>query len=93
MMRVVSFLLALALVVSANKECHVHHSAIGADGDAGPAINAAFQNCSRHGKVILDGFYTVNTLLFTTNLTGVEVQLSGTSARCRSSRFLLLMTL
>lgn len=82
MIRVVFFLLALALLVAANKECHVRHRDIGPDGDAGPAINAAFQNCSRHGKVILDGFYTVNTLLFTTNLTGVEVQLSGTSTCC-----------
>ena len=77
MMRVVVLLLALCIVVAGKKECHVEHSSSGSD--AGPAINAAFQKCARGGKVILDGFYTVDTLLFTTGLTDVAIEPSGSS--------------
>ena len=72
-----SILLALALAVAGDRECRVRH--VGPGTDAGPAINAAFARCSRHAKVTLDDFYTVNSLLFTTNLTDVEIELSGTS--------------
>lgn len=76
-MHIVVLLLALCLAAAAEKECHVAHHSPGTD--AGPAINAAFQKCAHHGKVTLDGFYTVDTLLFTTNLTDVEIELSGSS--------------
>ena len=76
MMRVLSFLLTAAMLAVADPECKVR---VSPGADAGPAINEAFKRCSRHAKVTLDGFYTVNTLLLTTNLTDVEVELSGTS--------------
>lgn len=76
-MRVVAVLLALVLAVNCERECHIPHHDSGSD--AGPAINAAFKRCARHGKVVLDDFYTVDTLLFTTNLTDVEIEFSGTS--------------
>ena len=77
LMRVSAFFLSFILLVAANKECHVRH--IGAGTDAGPAINDAFKQCARHGKVTLDDFYTVDTLLYTTDLHDVEIELSGTS--------------
>ncbi|KAJ3552519.1 hypothetical protein NM688_g4112 [Phlebia brevispora] len=75
MMRVVVLLLALVLTVAGEKECHVAHHSRGSD--AGPAINAAFRKCARNGKITLDKFYTVNSLLFTTDLSNVEIELIG----------------
>ena len=70
-------ILSFGLLVAADDECHVRH--VGAGTDAGPAINDAFKRCGRHGKVTLDDFYTVDTLLYTTDLHHVEIELSGTS--------------
>lgn len=46
--------------------------------DAGPAINAAFEECASDATIILDSYYSVDTLLFTTNLSNVSIELSGT---------------
>ena len=52
--------------------------AIGGGEDDGPAILAAFKECSRNAKIVLDKYYVVDTLLLTENLENVEVELSGT---------------
>ncbi|KZT22387.1 glycoside hydrolase family 28 protein [Neolentinus lepideus HHB14362 ss-1] len=52
--------------------------AIGGGQDDGPNINTAFQQCSSNGRIVLDGYYVVDTLLFTTVLSDVEIELSGT---------------
>ena len=74
---------SLALMVLARLSCRVPHS--GGGGDDGPAINAAFQRCAKNGKVVLDQYYSVDSLLFTVGLDDVEVELSGT----RESRVLI----
>ena len=56
--------------------CTVPH--VGAGHDDGPAINAAFERCAKGGRVVLDQYYSVDSLLFTTGLDDVEVELSGT---------------
>ncbi|PSR76762.1 hypothetical protein PHLCEN_2v8214 [Hermanssonia centrifuga] len=82
MMRVFAFILALFLLVgTARSDCEVdvHEPRHPSDTrDDGPAINAAFQKCARGGKVVLDKFYIVDSLLFTTDLHDVEIELSGT---------------
>ena len=52
--------------------------AIGGGEDDGPAILAAFKECSRDAKIVLDKYYVVDTLLLTKNLENVEIELSGT---------------
>lgn len=69
----VSFCAALA---SARLDCKVPH--LGGGQDDGPAINAAFKRCAKNGKVVLDKYYSVDSLLFTTGLDDVEIELSGT---------------
>ena len=72
-----SILIALVLARrSQPKTCIV--PAIGGGEDDGPAILAAFKECSRNAKIVLDKYYVVDTLLLTTNLENVEVELSGT---------------
>lgn len=66
----------LSLGRSTRKVCKV--PAIGGGEDDGPAINEAFKQCSKHGKVVLDKYYVVDTLLLTEDLDDVEVELSGT---------------
>lgn len=48
---------------------------------ATPAINAAFERCSKNAKVVLDKYYVVDTLLLTKDLDDVEIELSGTGER------------
>lgn len=62
--------------VSARLSCKVPH--LGGGQDDGPAINKAFQRCAKNGKVVLDEYYLVDSLLFTTELDDVEIELSGT---------------
>ena len=76
-MRMLSLLLAtLCTVASARLTCKVPH--LGGGRDDGPAINAAFERCASKGKVVLDKYYLVDSLLLTTGLDDVEVELSGT---------------
>ena len=76
-MRTFALLLpSLCAVVSARLDCKVEH--LGGGRDDGPAINAAFKRCAKNGKVVLDQYYSVDSLLFVTGLDDVEVELSGT---------------
>ncbi|KIP03359.1 glycoside hydrolase family 28 protein [Phlebiopsis gigantea 11061_1 CR5-6] len=68
--------LAFACGAAARLTCTVPH--VGAGHDDGPAINAAFQRCAKSGRVVLDQYYSVDSLLLTTGLDDVEVELSGT---------------
>ena len=79
MKHTLSLLLAvLCTVASARLSCKVRIPNLGGGRDDGPAINAAFQRCAKNGKVVLDKYYLVDTLLFTTGLDDVEIELSGT---------------
>lgn len=69
-------LTTFAVVASARQVCNVVH---GGDDD-GPAIIKAFQQCAKNGRVTLDKFYSVNSVLLTTGLDDVEIELSGTGA-------------
>ena len=51
---------------------------LGGGRDDGPSINAAFEKCSSNAAIILDGYYSVNTLLLAQNLSHVDIVLSGT---------------
>ena len=51
---------------------------LGGGRDDGPGINAAFEKCSSNAAIILDGYYSVNTLLLAQNLSHVDIVLSGT---------------
>lgn len=52
--------------------------ALGGGQDDGPNINVAFRTCSNNSIIVLNGYYVVDTLLFTTNLSNVDIVLSGT---------------
>ncbi|KAL1949040.1 hypothetical protein VTO73DRAFT_10846 [Trametes versicolor] len=69
-------LLFLSALAVARRTCKV--PAIGGGEDDGPAINAAFERCSKNAKVVLDKYYVVDTLLLTKDLDDVEIELSGT---------------
>ncbi|KAH9852246.1 pectin lyase-like protein [Lenzites betulinus] len=69
-------LIFLASISAARRTCKVE--AIGGGEDDGPAINAAFERCSKNAKVVLDKYYVVDTLLLTKGLDDVEIELSGT---------------
>ncbi|KAF8313638.1 pectin lyase-like protein [Clavulina sp. PMI_390] len=62
----------------ATKTCTVASSTSGSD--AGPSILAAFTSCNNGGQVVLNGTYSVGTLLDTSslNLNNLEIVLSGT---------------
>ena len=80
----VAFILVLVFLAALSqarnlKTCSV--TAIGGGQDDGPNINAAFENCSTNSIIMLDGYYVVDTLLFTTGLRNVDIVLSGTCER------------
>jgi len=50
----------------------------GGTSDDGPAIKTALANCNNGGTVVLDKTYTIATVLETTDLKNVAIQLSGT---------------
>lgn len=50
----------------------------GGTSDDGPAIAAAISTCNNGGTVVLDKTYTLGTVLQTTALNNVAIQLSGT---------------
>jgi galacturan 1,4-alpha-galacturonidase len=66
-----------ASLATARLSCVV--KALGGGLDDGPNILAAFRRCASNGRVTLAGYYVVDTLLLTTGLDDVEVELSGTS--------------
>ena len=75
-MRTLTLILAsLVAVATARLSCKVASS----DGQAddGPAIRAAFERCGKKGKITLDKYYLVDSLLLTTGLDDVEIELSG----------------
>lgn len=63
---------------SRQKVCHVAAAPNG--GDSAPAIIKAFQQCGHNGKVIFDEHqtYHVNSVMTTTGLSNVEVDVRGT---------------
>jgi galacturan 1,4-alpha-galacturonidase len=76
-------------IATARLSCVV--KGLGGGQDDGPNILAAFQRCKNNGRVTLADYYSVDTLLMTTGLNDVEVELSGTRecSMCRV-RFELL---
>ncbi len=50
----------------------------GGTSDDGPAIASALSSCNNGGTVVLDKTYTIATVLQTTALNNVAVQLTGT---------------
>jgi galacturan 1,4-alpha-galacturonidase len=66
---------SLATLAVARLSCKV--PSLGGGRDDGPAINAAFQRCAKNGKITLDKYYLVDSLLLTTELDDVEIELSG----------------
>ncbi|TCD71895.1 hypothetical protein EIP91_000027 [Steccherinum ochraceum] len=75
-MRTIALLLtSLAAAASARLSCKV--KPLGGGQDDGPNILAAFKRCAKKGRVTLDQYYVVDTLLMTTGLDDVEIELSG----------------
>ena len=67
----------LVLTASAyEKVCRV--SPLGGGQDDGPTINSVFSECASEATIVLDGYYSVNTLLLTEGLNHVDILLSGT---------------
>jgi galacturan 1,4-alpha-galacturonidase len=75
-------LAALAHLAAARLTCVVN--GLGGGQDDGPNILTAFNRCGKNGKITLAGYYSVDTLLLTTGLDNVEIELSGTRASCLS---------
>lgn len=50
----------------------------GGTSDDGPAIKAALTTCNNGGTVLLDKTYTIGTVLETTSLSNVAIELTGT---------------
>lgn len=73
----VLFLLSGRVLPQSPAGCTV--APLGGGQDDGPNINTAFKTCSNNSVIILDSYYVVDTLLFTTNLNNVDIVLSGTS--------------
>ena len=73
---VAALLASFAASGAARLTCAV--PSLGGGQDDGPAINAAFQRCAKNGKITLDKYYLIDSLLFTTGLDDVEIELSGT---------------
>lgn len=70
----------LALTASAyEKVCRV--TPLGGGQDDGPTINSVFSECASEATIVLDGYYSVNTLLLTEGLNHVDILLSGTGER------------
>ncbi len=50
---------------------------VGGTSDDGPAIKAALTSCNNGGTVVLDKHYTISTVLETTDLVNVAIELTG----------------
>jgi hypothetical protein len=66
--------LSSAAISAAATTCEV----AGGTADDGPAIKAALAACNNGGTVVLDKTYTIATVLETTNLSNIAIELSGT---------------
>ncbi|KAI0087365.1 pectin lyase-like protein [Irpex rosettiformis] len=75
MLPIALVLASLAATAAARLSCKV--PSLGGGRDDGPAISAAFERCGRNGKVTLDKYYLVDSLLLTTGLDNVDIELSG----------------
>jgi len=71
---------ATAAKAPERKVCTV--TGLGGGRDDGPNILAAFKKCGTFGKIKLHGYYSVDTLLLTTGLDDVEIDLKGTCESC-----------
>lgn len=90
-MRTAALLLAsLVAVASARLSCKV--KPLGGGQDDGPNILAAFKRCAKKGRVTLDKYYVVDTLLMTTGLDDIEIELSGVGKACSSGAIQLVLT-
>lgn len=78
-MRFLSLVITASLVVAVSARLSCIVKALGGGQDDGPNILKAFDRCKSKGKVILDQYYVIDTLLLTTGLDDVEIELSGTS--------------
>jgi galacturan 1,4-alpha-galacturonidase len=67
-------LLSFAIQSAIATTCEV----AGGTSDDGPAIAAALASCDNGGTVVLDKKYTIATVLETTSLNNVAIELSGT---------------
>ena len=67
-------LLSLAIQTAVAATCEV----AGGTSDDGPAIKAALATCNNGGTVLLDKTYTIGTVLETTALSNVAIELTGT---------------
>ncbi|KAH9919866.1 glycoside hydrolase family 28 protein [Fomitopsis serialis] len=77
MFTILTALLLLVAVASAyEKVCRV--TPLGGGQDDGPNINSVFAECASEATIVLDGYYSVNTLLLTEGLSHVDILLSGT---------------
>jgi len=77
LLTIMHYLLASAFAMVAHSAtCNV--PALGGGQDDGPAILSAFKKCSKNSVINLDKYYVVDTLLLTTGLDNVEINLSGT---------------
>lgn len=70
------FFVTLVAAASARLTCTV--KPLGGGEDDGPNILAAFKRCGKKGRVTLDQYYVVDTLLLTTDLDDVEIEFTGT---------------
>jgi hypothetical protein len=66
--------LGLAIRAAKAATCEV----AGGTSDDGPAIKAALATCNNGGTVLLDKTYTIGTVLETTSLNNVAIELTGT---------------
>jgi galacturan 1,4-alpha-galacturonidase len=67
-------LLGLAIRLARAATCEV----TGGTSDDGPAIKAALATCNNGGTVLLDKTYTIGTVLETTSLSNIAIELTGT---------------
>ncbi|EGN97569.1 glycoside hydrolase family 28 protein [Serpula lacrymans var. lacrymans S7.3] len=83
-MRFLSALLALLpLAYASNANVQVNGNVctvvpLGGGQDDGPNVLSAFSQCGDGGTIVLDSYYVVGTVLVTTGLKDVNIELSGT---------------
>ena len=81
-MRLVNIISFLSFAFALSSNIQVSDSTctvipLGGEKDDGPNILAAFQTCGLRSKIVLDGAYTVGTVLVTTELENVHVEFKG----------------
>ncbi|KAH7925795.1 glycoside hydrolase family 28 protein [Leucogyrophana mollusca] len=81
-MRIPALLALLPLAFAASPNVQVEGSTckvipLGGGQDDGPNILSAFAQCGTDGTIVLDRYYVVNTVLVTTGLKNVGIELSG----------------